>query len=329
MTLSEDLEKKVASIISQFEKTKRIEIDKPRWDQSTYWGRVRHFWVKTNPLNILYTDKELDYAKDIVTRYRNGENIANLDEDELWKQKYIYDSAFHPDTGEKTFILGRMSAQAPMNMLITGFMLTFYKTLPAILFWQWFNQSFNAMVNYCNRSGTEELGNSQIMKTYAAATSGAIFTARFPPVVGRLVPFTAIAAANAVNLPLSRQNEIKHGMKIMDANGVTLGYSSTTAKIGISQVVLSRILMAVPSMVTIPLFMNRLERSGFLKRYPRFPLPFQVAACGAILTFSTPFCCAIFPQISSISVSWLEPELQEKLKAMANPPTKVYYNKGL
>lgn len=84
-------------------------------------------------------------AKRMVEEYRRGV-IARSDMtvDDLWRAKYLYDSAFHPDTKEKMFILGRMSAQGidhcflilythppasliilvPCNMLITGFMLT-------------------------------------------------------------------------------------------------------------------------------------------------------------------------------------------------------------
>lgn len=50
--------------------TDRINLDQPRYDQTTFDGRARHFFIVTNPLNLFASSGQLDQAKEIVQQYR-------------------------------------------------------------------------------------------------------------------------------------------------------------------------------------------------------------------------------------------------------------------
>jgi len=256
----------------------RVNLGAPRWTQETYYGRARHFFESTNPYNLLHSGS-LEEAKNLVQRHQSGE-VTGASLEELWSAKYLMDSAYHPDTGEKMVLIGRMSAQVPMNMAITGCMMTFYKTTPQVVFWQWFNQSFNALVNYTNRAGDAQI---------SRATLG---------------------------VPLHTKDGEKTGET-----------SSRAAQRGIVMVAGCRIAMAAPGMILVPMFMDSLEKRGVLASYSKINAPTTILLYGFFLTFATPLCCAIFPQMTSIHVDALEPEVGQRLKSEGHE--YLYFNKGL
>ena len=56
-------------------------------------------------------------------------------------------------------------------------MLYFQKTPQQVIFWQFANQSVNAIVNYTNRSGNDEISTSTLARNFMGATSLAVATA--------------------------------------------------------------------------------------------------------------------------------------------------------
>jgi len=113
---------------------------------------------------------ELDGAKTLLQQYRAGQEPSGTTEEQLWRAKVLYDSAFHPQTGEKNFLLGRMSCQVPANMLITGAMMTWYKSNTAAIILQVVNQTFNATANYTNRNASSHITNDMLAQAYILAT---------------------------------------------------------------------------------------------------------------------------------------------------------------
>lgn len=315
----------------------QVNLDAPRWDQSTFWGRFKHFFAITDWRKALYSNSQLDKAKETVEDYRQGKT-NKVSVEELWYAKHLVDSAFHPDTGERMNFMGRMSFQVPGGMAITGAMLQWYRTVPAVVFWQWINQSFNALVNYTNRNAKSTVTGKQIGIAYVSATSSAVAVSvglnslvkSAPPLLARWVPFTAVAAANCVNIPLTRQREILDGILVFDENNNPIGKSKKAAVKGITQVVISRITMAAPGMIIIPVLMEKIEKYHFMQCIKPMHGPIQMLLCGVSLCFMVPAACSLFPQRCSMPVEKLEVELQEVIRKREGPAIKtVFFNKGL
>lgn len=88
--------------------------------------------------------------------------------------------------------------------------------------------------------------------------------------------------------------------------------------------------MAAPGMILLPVIMERLEKLQLMRKMKVLHAPLQVMLCGCFLLFMVPAACGLFPQECELPVSYLEPELQDTIKAKYGGHVPyVYFNKGL
>lgn len=332
-------------ILDMTEEVSKFDLDTPIWDQNTFSGRRRYYAWITDPRNTIVSTATLFQARDLIQCVRKDKIAPGTTVKDIRRAQQLYLSAFHPDTGELQNVIGRMSFQVPGGMVLIGAMITFYRSTSSVIFWQWANQSFNALVNYTNRNAASELTTSKILTAYVSATTCALVTAlglksllakRASPFLLRLVPFAAVSASNAVNIPFMRQNELAHGVTMYDENNNKVTESRYAAVKGISQVVLSRILIASPSMLLLPFFMEKIEMKPWMIKYGRFVnAPMQTFLSGLSLLVMVPIGCALFNQRSSISVHDLKIMDHSKYEDIVNRygqeniPKTLYFNKGL
>lgn len=91
-----------------------------------------------------------------------------------------------------------------------------------------------------------------------------------------------MAAANCANIPLMRQTELLYGVDLSDKNGNKIGQSRLAAVKGISQVIISRIVMCAPGMLILPVIMERLEKYPWMQKIKPMHAPIQVMFVGCL-----------------------------------------------
>lgn len=158
-------------------------------------------------------------------------------------------------------------------------------------------------------------------------------------ILGRLVPFAAVASAGALNVFLMRGEEIRRGIDIYpvqteeekaarEKSGqevTSLGKSKKAATLAVGETALSRVLNATPVMAIPPLILVRLQRTDWLKQRPRMVLPTNL---GLILTtsiFALPLALGAFPQRQAVSATTLEEEFHDR----GGKDGLVEFNRGI
>uniref|UniRef100_A0A8C8M5Y4 Sideroflexin 5 n=1 Tax=Oncorhynchus tshawytscha TaxID=74940 RepID=A0A8C8M5Y4_ONCTS len=279
---------------------------------STFLGRLRHFVAIIDPSTLFVSEKRLRECVKLLDDFQHGTLPPGVTD---------LQAIIHPDTGEKIFMPFRMSGYVPFGTPI------------------WLNQSHNACVNYSNRNATKPTPTSTFLQGYFGAVTSAVSLAvglnvliqranRLSPatqiIIQRLIPFPAVASANICNVGLMRHNELSEGIDVLDENGNVVGSSKIAAKHAIMETAFTRVVLPMPIFVLPPIIMSYLEKLPFLQTNRRLLLPIHSLVCLATFSLSLPLAISLFPQMSQIEVSQLEPEI-----AMATNSKVVTYNKGL
>ena len=143
-----------------------------------------HFQRVVDPRNFLVTSTQLKQAIELVQEKRSEEKNAGCpllmgkgDFDRLQKSISIMNSAVSRDSNEEIPRMMRMCAFVPMNLPILFGMLISPPTTINTIFWQWFNQSFNAGLNYGNRNASSKYTSKDLAQGYSAAVGSSVLMA--------------------------------------------------------------------------------------------------------------------------------------------------------
>jgi tricarboxylate carrier len=323
-----------------------VDLSKPRYDQGSFGGRLRHMLDVADPrclLPGLFFGMPLLESTTVMTAYRTHTLPATYPVERLWLAKKVSQSAVHPDTGEIIPAPFRMSGFAVFGTPIMVGMLMPNPTMLGTIFWQALNQTHNACVNYSNRNASAATTVQDILTGYCGAVlssvtiavglNQAVKRASMAPhvkaIVSRFVPYPAVATASSLNMLLMRRTELKSGIVVKSADGTEYGPSQKAASLAIYQTLITRVVLPAPLLLIPPITMMALDKTPIFRALPRARMPVEALVCVLAFVFGLPFAIAVFPQEGSAKVTDLEEHFHHIRDRSGNPVTTLFFNKGL
>uniref|UniRef100_A0AAY4ETM3 Sidoreflexin n=1 Tax=Denticeps clupeoides TaxID=299321 RepID=A0AAY4ETM3_9TELE len=288
-----------------------FRLGESRFDQSSFYGRLRHFLDVIDPRTLFVSEQRLNESVNLLEHFKNGTLPSNVTNSQAPLMILMnLQAIIHPDTGAKIFMPFRMSGVSVVGLLLPN------QTLASTVFWQCLNQSHNACVNYSNRNASQPTTGSQFILGYTGAVTSAVSIAvglsifvqkaqSFRPatrlLVQRFIPFPAVACANVCNVVLMRHTELEEGVSVMDEEGRVVGISRIAARHALVETALTRVVLPMPILVLPPIVMALLERLPLLQRNRRLVLPVHALVCLSAFSLALPVAISLFPQQSQLS----------------------------
>jgi hypothetical protein len=207
-------------------------------------------------------------------------------------------------------------------------------------FFQWANQTQNALLNHYNRSGDAGVSNTALAQSYGGAVGTALtisYTSAFlinrvknvalQTTLRRLVPFASVSTANMLNTFLMRRHELVDGAIVRDAaTGKELGRSAKASERAIRLTALSRAAMSF-LMLGIPPFIFAAYDHQIGNKRPNTRLPFQFGVVAVLIFTVVPVTVALFDPKLHCNSGDLEPEIVAA--AGGRKDLLVEFDKGL
>ncbi|CEG36673.1 mitochondrial tricarboxylate carrier family [Plasmopara halstedii] len=311
-------------------------------NEDTYYGRVRKTFYMLDFRTAFTTEHALKNAQQLVEAHQRGDFVEPAD---LEHAQNVTHAILHPDTGTPVFMPLRASMIVPMNMIMDGAMLLANSTKTTILA-QWLNQTYNALHYYANRNASNEDTTEQRLVAYIGATASSVGASlgirqlakqmtnvKWAPVVARLGPFAAVAAADLLNMAVMRQSEYLKGVHVYDENGDHVGKSKRCGALAVASCTAGRIFAAAPILILPPLLMSRLNTHSTIFTRPKtkwLRVPTLLGFVGCAIQFSVPLTFGLFRQTAQVDIKYLEPDLQHAIRKLDGQPVRtVTYNKGI